>query len=71
MLMRAGEHWHCMNPQCRAVIYVEWGAASEGENPRCSCGSVLKKEYRIPVLSYLDFLHLEFSAIAGRKSREE
>jgi hypothetical protein len=31
----------------------------EGKNPRCSCGAAMKKTYASPVLTYLDFLHLE------------
>jgi hypothetical protein len=35
---------------------VETTGEMEGENPRCACGSLMKKKYSPPVFQYLDFL---------------
>ena len=59
MRMKTGDRWHCTNPVCGCEVLVEGGAREEGKNPRCSCGATMKKKYASPVLTYLDFLHLE------------
>jgi hypothetical protein len=43
----------------------------EGENPRCACGSVFKKNYFPPVFRYLDFLHIDQPAVSQRTSGED
>ena len=70
MVMKNGERWHCMNPECRALIAVEKSSTVDGANPRCTCGGLMKKEYASPVLSYLDFLRLDEPVSAARKPRE-
>jgi hypothetical protein len=55
MMMRYGKSWHCSNRSCNAVILVRAESRSEGVNPRCTCGSAMKKTYRSPVFPYLDF----------------
>jgi hypothetical protein len=59
MRMKPEERWHCTNPACECEVLVESGGSVEGKNPRCSCGAAMKKKYAPPVLTYLDFLHLE------------
>ena len=59
MRMKTEDRWHCTNPACGCEVLVETGAVLNGENPRCCCGGVMKKKYASPVLTYLDFLHLE------------
>ena len=49
MKMQKGENWICSNPKCRSEFVVT--AASEpedGVNPRCCCGSKMKKTYTAP-----------------------
>lgn len=70
MLMKSGEHWHCSNPACRCTILVETSGVLEGQNPRCACGTVMKKDYSPPVFRYLDFLRLPEPAATRRDSRE-
>lgn len=51
MKMRKGEKWICSNPACRAEFVVATGSAPEnGVNPRCCCGSKMKKVYSAPAL---------------------
>ncbi len=51
MRMREGERWRCMNADCRCEIGVLRNAEVEGQsNPRCCCGSPMKKPYTKPVL---------------------
>jgi hypothetical protein len=68
--MKSGEHWHCSNPACRCTILVETSSVLEGQNPRCACGSIMKKDYSPPVFRYLDFLRLPEPAAARSDSRE-
>jgi len=49
--MKFGEQWHCMNPACHCEIRVITSGAVEGLHPRCTCGSMMKKEYSRPALS--------------------
>lgn len=67
MVMHPGERWHCTNPSCRCTVLVEAGTPQEGENPRCSCGAVMKKEFKSPVFTYLDFLQFDPSPVAAEK----
>jgi hypothetical protein len=49
MRIRKGEQWRCFNHACGSGILVL--ASSElaaGTNPRCSCGSIMKKPYLPP-----------------------
>lgn len=56
MVMKSGERWHCINPGCGCAVLVEASGEVEGQNPRCACGSIMKKGYSPPVFRYLDFL---------------
>lgn len=71
MVMHPGERWHCTNLSCRCTILVEIGTPREGTNPRCSCGAVMKKDFKSPVFSYLDFLKLDPSLVAAEKAGQE
>ncbi len=51
MLMKFGEYWHCMNPACHCEVLIAASGAVEGLNPRCACGSVMKKRYRQPTVA--------------------
>jgi hypothetical protein len=66
MVMKSGERWHCVNPACGCAVLVESNAAIEGQNPRCTCGSVMKKGYSPPVFRYLDFLRFPEPALVDR-----
>jgi len=49
MNMRKGERWICSNPACRCEFVVTIGSTPEdGVNPRCCCGSKMKKIYAAP-----------------------
>lgn len=71
MVMKSGENWHCVNPLCGCVVVVEAGGKIEGHNPRCACGSVMKKDYSPPVFHYLDFLKLPSPALVRPDATEE
>ena len=64
MIMKLGEHWHCTNPACHCEILVQSGSLIDGSNPRCVCGTPMKKKYVPPHLTYLEFLRLEEPASA-------
>lgn len=52
MEIRKGERWRCQNQACGGVLFVlSSSQLSNGSNPRCSCGSVMKKPYRRPEVS--------------------
>jgi len=52
--LQAGDHWVCQNKACRAEISVLISSELDaGTNPRCSCGSTMKKSYSKPVLRQL------------------
>jgi hypothetical protein len=47
--MRNGERWECQNRACGCEILVLATSELEnGANPRCSCGSLMKKPYVKP-----------------------
>jgi hypothetical protein len=59
MIMKTGEHWHCTNPACHCEVLVQSASEFGGSNPRCVCGSPMKKTYTPPNLTYLEFLRAE------------
>jgi hypothetical protein len=59
MLMKAKEHWHCVNPACKCQVVVEVSGEIQGQNPRCACGEIMKKKYAAPSFAYLDFLRID------------
>jgi hypothetical protein len=69
MVMKSGERWHCISPACQCSVKVEISGEGEGQNPRCACGSVMKKEFSPPVFRYLDFLRFPEPALVPRNSR--
>ena len=71
MVMKTGERWHCTNAGRRCAILVETTGETEGKNPLCACGSVMKKQYSPPVFQYLDFLRFPGPVPARRESLEE
>jgi hypothetical protein len=49
--MTKSEKWHCANPTCQKEIIVTRSSGLENtQNPRCGCGSAMKKEYEKPML---------------------
>jgi hypothetical protein len=71
MVMHPGERWHCTNLTCRCTILVETGTSQDAGNPCCSCGFLMKKEFKSPIFTYLDFLQLDPPLVVAKKSREE
>ena len=59
MIMKTGEHWHCINPTCHCEVLLESASEFDGSNPRCACGPPMKKKYSRPNLTYLEFLRVE------------
>jgi len=54
MIMRLGQKYRCQNPECRAEIEITKDSKEGESNPRCCCGSEMKKPYTPPVLRKLD-----------------
>ena len=51
MAIRKEERWRCPSPLCNSEILVTSSSEVEGgTNPRCSCGSLMKKIYVSPAL---------------------
>jgi len=49
MAMQIGERWICSNAECRCELVVTHsGHTGAGTNPRCFCGSRMKKRYTAP-----------------------
>jgi hypothetical protein len=71
MVMRAKERWHCVNPTCGCQVIVEIGGVIDGQNPRCACGGIMKKNYAAPSFSYLDFAHIDEPPSAKAALSEE
>lgn len=71
MRMNSGERWQCMNRACRCTVLVETSGERKGSNPRCTCGSVMKKPYAPPVFRYLDFLSFPQPVITRGRIRED
>jgi hypothetical protein len=71
MIMKSGERWHCVNPACGCAVLVETNGEIEGQNPRCACGTILKKLYSPPVFRHLDFLRFPEPALALRDSPKD
>ena len=66
MVMKSGERWHCINPACGCAVQVESNGEIEGQNPRCACGSIMKKGYSPPLFRYLDFLKVREPLLVHR-----
>ncbi len=64
MMMRPADSWHCTNSACKAEILVQIASQLDGVNPRCRCGSAMKKKYSSPVFRYLDFLQVDDETVA-------
>lgn len=71
MVMKSGERWHCVNPVCGCAVVVEANGEIDGQNPRCTCGSAMKKDYSPPVFRYLDFLKLPEPSLARRNGAKD
>lgn len=71
MMMKPGERWHCTNPACRCEVFVESKSRIEADNPRCTCGGAMKKDYKPPVFRYLDFLRIEEKELAEADRRSK
>jgi hypothetical protein len=71
MVMKSGEFWHCVNPACGRSVLVECNSEIKEGNPRCACGSVMKKDYSPPAFHYLGFLKSPEPALAHRDSLKD
>lgn len=70
MIMRTGEHWHCVNPACHCEVLLPSSSEVEGNNPLCACPVPMKKKYVPPTLTYLEFLRIEAPVPTREGSRE-
>ncbi len=71
MVMKTGERWHCTNAACGCSILVETTGETEGKNPVCACGSIMKKHYAPPVFQYLDSLRFPEPVLAPKDCSAE
>ena len=52
MSIQKGERWLCQNNACGSeILVVESSKLRNDENPRCPCGSIMKKPYVRPEVS--------------------
>jgi hypothetical protein len=70
LILKTGEHWHCINPACHCEVLVQSDSEIDGPNPRCVCGAPLKKKYAPPNLTYLEFLRVEDPVSVREGSRK-
>jgi hypothetical protein len=50
--IQKGERWLCQNDACGSeILVVESSKLRTDENPRCTCGSIMKKPYVRPEVS--------------------
>jgi hypothetical protein len=49
-------------------VSVHAPSQCDGGNPRCSCGSAMKKKYTWPVFRYLNFLQVEDEVLSEQIS---
>jgi len=54
MLMTEGQVYRCQNRDCGCEVKVIKPSIESNSNPRCSCGAVMKKPYKEPVLRTLN-----------------
>lgn len=60
MMMMKGQVYRCMNRSCNCEVVVSRGSDIEGNsNPRCCCGSEMKKPFSIPVLHEFTGTHAD------------
>jgi hypothetical protein len=47
--LQKGERWRCQNRACASeILILQPSQLESGSNPRCSCGSAMKKPYTPP-----------------------
>ncbi len=52
--MTEGQVYRCQNRDCGCEVKVIKPSIESNSNPRCSCGAVMKKPYKEPVLRTLN-----------------
>jgi hypothetical protein len=53
MLMNEGQIYRCINTSCLCEVKVIRGSMEASSNPRCCCGTEMKKPYAKPTLQEL------------------
>jgi hypothetical protein len=66
MIMIAGQTYRCQNRECGCEIQVVKASIEAQSNPRCCCGSEMKKPYEKPSLRSLS--DVEVKARFGSKN---
>ena len=51
--MGSGQLYRCQNPNCRKVAVLQVDSTKQKSNPRCSCGSEMKRPYSKPQVRVL------------------
>jgi hypothetical protein len=54
MVLKKGKRYVCQNRDCGAEIEVTKDSIKRDVNPRCCCGSEMKKPYSPPVFANRD-----------------
>ncbi len=48
-MMHIGQKWHCVNPRCCAeLVITESSQLVDANQPRCGCGTLMKRVYERP-----------------------
>jgi hypothetical protein len=70
MVMKMGQSFRCTNRSCNCEVIVSKDSETEGRsNPRCCCGSDMKKRYKKPELRELgEAGAIKWRAPNGRKT---
>lgn len=53
MIITEGQIYRCQNIECRCEVEVVQRSIDASLNPRCCCGTKMKKAYTTPVLQEL------------------
>jgi hypothetical protein len=54
MLMKEGKIYRCTNTKCLCEVKVIKGSLEASSNPRCCCGTEMKKSYTAPRVEIVD-----------------
>lgn len=67
--MRSGQRYICANPLCRCEIEVIRESLNAIGNPKCCCGSAMRKPYAQPVFRELSRQPSAFGFVETKKKR--
>lgn len=69
-MMHIGQKWHCINPMCSAeLVITESSQLIDADNPRCGCGTVMKRAYERPTVRRVEpALDKTHGVVPGKKA---